>query len=72
MKSAYVAPTARKDEAGNWLFTPDVISAYKNNLGESPEPGDTFTFLNGPYGGGRKFEVIGIRLKVVVARDWDI
>ena len=60
MKSAYRAPTARRDAARNWLFTQDVLDAYKNDLGEPTVigPGYKFRFLNGPYGGGRKFEVV--------------
>lgn len=63
MKSAYRAPTARKDNR-NWLFTPEVVQAYNNDLHAQPELGDRFTFTNGPYGGGRKFEVVQLRVPV--------
>ncbi len=62
MKSAYRAPTARKNAAKNWLFTPGVMQAYKNDLHALPEHGDRFTFTNGPYGGGRKFKVIRVMI----------
>lgn len=60
MKYAFRAPTARKDAARNWLFTADVLGYYKVDLGDPAvaEPGDRFEFWNGPYGGGRKFEVV--------------
>jgi hypothetical protein len=64
MKSVYVAPTARRDEQRNWLFTQDVLDAYKSDNGDwaVAAPGDRFAFFNGPYGGGRKFEVVRVQI----------
>jgi len=57
MRSVKYGPTARKDGAGNWLFTSDVLKAYKHNI-DVTFPGAEFQFSNGPYGGGRKFEIV--------------
>lgn len=74
MRSMNYGPTARQDESKNWIFTTELLEAYKNNLpgvagakrfhdptaDEEPgvKPGVEFQFTNGPYGGGRKFVVV--------------
>ena len=83
MRSVKYGPTAHKDESGNWIFTKEILAAYKNNLigqvwpDEDIEPGVEFQFTNGPYGGGMKlvvvvvgeFEIDGIMTEAVIARE---
>ena len=62
-------PTARRDEARNWIFTNDVMIAYKNDLDDDEVVGRKFQFFNGPYGGGRKFEIVQITDAAVIAKE---
>ena len=78
MLSMQYGPTAQKDEAQNWIFTQEILKAYKNDLEGRTDPGDEFQFFNGPHGGGRKFVVVTVgdfeiggemQKEVVIARD---
>jgi hypothetical protein len=63
MLSRQEGPIAKRDEARNWIFTEEIFKAYKHDLPtklDEIQPGLKFQFFNGPYGGGRKFEVVDL------------
>ena len=85
MRSMNYGPTARRDESNNYIFTKAILATYKNNLpgavvikrfhdpladGEYVvEPGLEFQFMNGPYGGGKKFIVVTVSDDGITARE---
>jgi len=71
MLSMQYGPTAERDEARNWIFTNEVVIAYKNDLDDDEVVGRKFQFFNGPYGGGRKFEIVQITDEAIIAKDVD-